>query len=411
MVARPEVLAVIPARGGSKGIPRKNVRDFAGSPLIAFSIAAALQSETVTRVIVSTDDEEIAAVAREYGAEVPFMRPAEYAQDSTLDLPVFAHVLQTLADTEGYHPEVVVQLRPTSPIRPLTMVDDAVRLLLDNPEADSVRGVVPAGQNPHKMWRIDEASGRMMALLQVEGIAEPYNSPRQKLPPVYWQTGHIDAIRPRAILEKNSMSGDVILPLLVDPGFTVDIDTPADWTRYEWQVERGGLEMVWPRQKGRVFPKEVALVIFDFDGVMTDNKVYVDQNGFEMVAANRGDGAGIKMLRRAGIDTMVLSTEVNAVVEARCRKLDTPALQGIEDKGMALKTYFAGHDIDPAKVIYVGNDLNDMPCFPLVGFGVAVADAVPEVRSAADMVLSRNGGDGAVRELCDLILKERAERS
>ena len=411
MVARPEVLAVIPARGGSKGIPRKNVRDFAGFPLIAYSISAALQSETVTRVVVSTDDEEIAAVARKHGAEVPFMRPAEHAQDSTLDLPVFAHVLQTLADTDGYHPDVVVQLRPTSPFRPVTMVDDAVRLLLDNPEADSVRGVVPAGQNPHKMWRIDEASGRMTALLQVEGIDEPYNSPRQKLPPVYWQTGHIDAIRPRAILEKNSMSGDVILPLLIDPAYTVDIDTPADWMRYEWQMEQGGLEMVRPGQKGRVFPGEVDLVIFDFDGVMTDNKVYVDQNGFEMVAANRGDGAGIKMLRRAGIDTMVLSTEVNPVVEARCRKLDTPALQGIEDKGMALKTYFAGHDIDPEKVIYVGNDLNDMPCFPLVGFGVAVADAVPEVRSAADMVLSRNGGDGAVRELCDLILKERAERS
>ncbi len=117
------------------------------------------------------------------------------------------------------------------------------------------------------------------------------------------------------------------------------------------------------------------------------------------------------MLRRAGIETMVLSTEVNPVVEARCRKLNTPALQGIEDKGTALKTYFADHDVDPAKVIYVGNDLNDMPCFPLVGFGVAVADAVPEVRSAADMVLSRNGGDGAVRELCELILKKKAERS
>jgi YrbI family 3-deoxy-D-manno-octulosonate 8-phosphate phosphatase len=411
MVARPEVLAIIPARGGSKGIPRKNICDFAGYPLIAYSIAAGLQAETVTRVVVSTDDEEIADVAREYGANVPFMRPAEHAQDSTLDLPVFAHVLRTLAEIEDYHPDVVIQLRPTSPIRPLTMVDDAVRLLLDNPEADSVRGVVPAGQNPHKMWRIDEASGTMNALLQVEGIDEPYNSPRQKLPPVYWQTGHIDVIRPRAILEKDSMSGDVVLPLLIDPSFTVDIDNPADWTRYEWQVERGGLEMVWPDQKGRTFPKDVKLVIFDFDGVMTDNKVYVDQNGFEMVVANRGDGAGIKMLRRAGIETMVLSTEVNPVVEARCRKLNTPALQGIDDKGSALKAYFADHDVDPAKVIYVGNDLNDMPCFPLVGLGVAVADAVSEVRTAADMVLSRNGGDGAVRELCELILKNRAERS
>jgi N-acylneuraminate cytidylyltransferase len=411
MVARAEVLAVIPARGGSKGIPRKNIRNFSGYPLIAYSIAAALQSETVTRVIVSTDDEEIAAVARQYGAEVPFMRPAEHAQDSTLDLPVFAHVLRTLAEMENYHPDVVVQLRPTSPFRPLTMVDDAVRLLLDNPEADSVRGVVPAGQNPHKMWRIDQASGRMVALLQVEGIDEPYNSPRQKLPPVYWQTGHIDAIRPRAILEKNSMSGAVILPLLIDPAYTVDIDTPADWMHYEWQMERGGLEMVRPAQKRRAFPGDVELVIFDFDGVMTDNKVYVDQDGFEMVAADRGDGAGIKLLRRSGIDTMVLSTEVNPVVAARCRKLDMPVLQGIEDKGTALKNYFTDHDIDPAHVIYVGNDLNDMPCFPLVGFGVAVADAVPEVRSAADLVLSRNGGNGAVRELCELILKKKAERS
>ena len=411
MVARAEVLAVIPARGGSKGIPHKNIREFAGSPLIAYSIAAALQAETVTRVVVSTDDEEIAAVARKYGAEVPFMRPAEHAQDNTLDLPVFVHVLQTLAETEGYHPDVVVQLRPTSPFRPLTMVDDAVRLLLDNPEADSVRGVVPAGQNPHKMWRIDKASGRMTALLQVAGIDEPYNSPRQALPPVYWQTGHIDAIRTRAILEKNSMSGDVILPLLIDPAYTVDIDTPADWMRYEWQMERGGLEMVRPVKTGRVFPSDVELVIFDFDGVMTDNKVYVDQDGFEMVTADRGDGAGIKLLRRAGIDTMVLSTEVNPVVEARCRKLDTPVLQGIEDKGTALTQYLTEHDVAPAKVIYVGNDLNDMPCFPLVGFGVAVADAVCEVRSAADMVLSRNGGNGAVRELCDLILKKKAERS
>lgn len=411
MVKRSEVLAVIPARGGSKGIPRKNIRDFAGYPLIAYSVAAGLQAETVTRVMVSTDDAEIADVAREYGAEVPFMRPQELAQDSTLDLPVFEHVLQTLAEKEGYHPDVVVQLRPTSPIRPLTLVDDAVRLLLENPEAGSVRGVVPAGQNPHKMWRIDSQSGRMQPLLQVEGITEPYNAPRQKLPPVYWQTGHIDAIRPQAILEMHSMSGDVILPLLIDSSFTVDIDTPADWMRYEWQVQRGGLKMVWPGRAGRTFPNRVDLVVFDFDGVMTDNRVWVNQDGFELVAANRGDGAGIKMLRRAGIKAMVLSTEENPVVAARCNKLEIPALQGIEDKGTAIQTYLAEHDIDPLKVIYVGNDLNDMPCFPLVGFGVSVADAVPEVKAAADLVLSRNGGDGAVRELCEMILQERAERS
>jgi redox-sensitive bicupin YhaK (pirin superfamily) len=155
-----EVLAIIPARGGSKGIPGKNIRDFAGHPLLTYSIAAGLQAELVTRVIVSTDSEAIAEVARRYGAETPFLRPAEFAQDNTLDLPVFQHALTWLAENEGYRPDIVVQLRPTSPVRPANLVDQAVRLLADHPEADSVRGVVPAGENPHKMWRIDP-QGRM----------------------------------------------------------------------------------------------------------------------------------------------------------------------------------------------------------------------------------------------------------
>ncbi|MGE5462296.1 MAG: cytidylyltransferase domain-containing protein, partial [Syntrophothermus sp.] len=204
-----EILALIPARGGSKGIPRKNIRNFAGYPLIAWSIAAARQSELVTRVIVSTDDAEIASVAREGGAETPFLRPAELAQDQTTDLPVFEHALQWLEENEGYRPEIVVQLRPTSPIRPKGMIDNAIRLLLAHVDADSVRGVVPAGQNPFKMWRFSGADQPLTPLLEVPGIAEPYNAPRQILPPVYWQTGHIDAIRASTIRDKKSLTGNV----------------------------------------------------------------------------------------------------------------------------------------------------------------------------------------------------------
>src|SRR5512141_50893 len=181
---KPEVLALIPARGGSKGIPRKNIRPFAGYPLIAWSIAAAKQSSFVTRLIVSTDDPEIAAVARECGAETPFLRPSELAQDNTTDLPVFEQALAWLEENEGYQPEVLVQLRPTSPIRPRDCVDNAVKILLAHADADCVRGVVPAGQNPHKMWRFAGEGQPMKPLLQVEGIAEPYNAPRQILPPV-----------------------------------------------------------------------------------------------------------------------------------------------------------------------------------------------------------------------------------
>ncbi len=405
MVNNTEVLAIIPARGGSKGIPRKNIRNFAGHPLIAYSIAAALQSQRVTRVIVSTDDAEIADVARAYGAEVPFLRPAELAQDSTLDLPVFQHALAWLTANEAYAPDVVVQLRPTSPIRPLGLVDEAVRILLEHPEADSVRGVVPAGQNPHKMWRIDLQTGQMKNLLDVPGVPEPYNAPRQLLPPVYWQTGHIDVIRPMTILEKNSMSGDVILPVMIDPRYTVDIDSLSDWARAEWLVYHGGLEMVHPGRVRRPLPEQVALVVFDFDGVLTDNRVWVDADGHEFVAAYRSDSLGIQALHRAGIRTLVLSTEKDGAVAARCRKMGVPVLQGVDDKAARLTQYLNEQGLDARAVVFVGNDINDLVCFDLVGCAVAVADAQPEVLRRADLILTRPGGHGAVRELCDLLLR------
>ncbi|KKU88097.1 MAG: hypothetical protein UY16_C0013G0007 [Candidatus Gottesmanbacteria bacterium GW2011_GWA2_47_9] len=245
MVTHMEVLAIIPARGGSKSIPRKNIKLFHGIPLIAWSIAAAKQSKLVTRVIVSTEDEQIAAVARKFGVETPFLRPAKFAKDNTTDLPVFIHALQWLDKHEGYRPDVVVQLRPTSPIRPTGLVDKAIKILLAHPRADSVRGVVPAGQNPHKMWRLTGEHSPMKNLLDVEGIDEPYNAPRQLLPPIYWQTGHIDAIRPKTILT-GSMSGKNIYPLVIDPRFSVDLDTGFDWVCAEWLVDHSKLSMVRP---------------------------------------------------------------------------------------------------------------------------------------------------------------------
>jgi N-acylneuraminate cytidylyltransferase len=232
-----EVLALIPARGGSKSIPRKNIRPFAGHPLLAYSIAAALAAETVTRLIVSTDDAEIAAVARQYGAEVPFLRPVELAQDDTPDLPVFQHALRWLEENEGYRPEIVVQLRPTSPLRRVHHIDQAVYRLLERPEADSVRSVCVPFQNPYKMWRIGP-DGFMRPLIETD-LHEPYNLPRQALPEVYWQTGYVDAAWVDTILVKNSMTGTFILPLIIDPGEWIDIDTPDDWRRAERLLESG----------------------------------------------------------------------------------------------------------------------------------------------------------------------------
>lgn len=222
----PKVLALIPARGGSKGLPGKNLRQLAGHPLIAYSIAAGLQAKMVDKVICSTDSHSTAKIAQQYGAEVPFLRPNEIAQDLSPDIDFFQHAIAKLSET-GYRPDIIVQLRPSDPIREPGLVDKAVQLLIDNPDAHSVRTITRTSHSPYKMWTINK-SGNLSPLLKIEGIPEPFNLPRQQLPDVWWHIGVLDAIRTDIVTEKNSLSGTVILPLKVDSETSIDIDSLDD---------------------------------------------------------------------------------------------------------------------------------------------------------------------------------------
>lgn len=220
------VLALIPARGGSKGIPRKNVIEVAGKPLIAWSILQARSSSRISRVVVSTDDADIASVAERWGAEVPFMRPAEFAEDLSPDIDVFRHALDFLAHAEGYAPDMVVHLRPTGPVRDVEDIDAAVGLLAGRPDADAVRSVSLVHQTPYKMWRLQD-DGTMQPLLRLPDLPDCQSRPRQLLPLVYWQNGYVDVLRPRAVLEKGSMWGDRVLPFIVDR-VPLELDYPED---------------------------------------------------------------------------------------------------------------------------------------------------------------------------------------
>lgn len=231
-----EVLAVIPARAGSKSVPHKNIRVIGGKPMLAHSIDHAKKSKYITRVIVSTDSEEYADIAREYGAEVPFLRPAEYATDTALDYDVFHHALTWLKEQEGYEADVVVQLRPTYPIRNIEDIDRMIELLQENPQADSVRSMSKATEIPYKMWLVksdshspnrDGSMGEVRPL--IETIPECFNMPRQELPTVYYQNACIDVFRPKVVLEKHSMSGDVIFGYEMKENY--DIDTEEDFLR------------------------------------------------------------------------------------------------------------------------------------------------------------------------------------
>lgn len=403
-VDQPEVLAIIPARGGSKSIPRKNIRLLGGAPLLSYSIAAARQARQVTRVIISTDDPEFADIARAWGAEAPFLRPAELAGDTSRDLDAFQHALGWLAEHEGYHPEMVVQLRPTTPLRPPDLIDRAIDLLRADPSADSVRGVVEAKQNPYKMWRIPaDGDGAMQPLIDTD-LDEPFNMPRQELPTSYWQTGHIDVIRPHVITEQYSMSGQRILPLVLDADYAIDIDNLLDWDRAEWMLQRLKLPFVRPVRIDQLL-SDIRLLVLDFDGTLTDDRVWVAQDGTEMVAAHRGDGLGIGMVRAHGVEVIVMSREANPVVLARCRKLGIEAVQGVLDKATLLRQLVDARGLDWPQVAYVGNDVNDLEAMALVGCPVAVNDAHPRVLATARLTLTRCGGCGAVRELCDQILE------
>jgi N-acylneuraminate cytidylyltransferase len=407
-VKQVKVLALVQARGSSKGLPNKNLVPLQGHPLVAYSVASALSAIRVTRTIVSTDSEAIAEAARAYGAETPFRRPVSIAGDDTLDLPVFEHALEWLWQHEQFRPQVVVQLRPTTPLRPRGLIDRAVSLLESDRQADCVRGVTNPKQNPYKMWR-PAANGYMTQLLE-SNLLESYNLPRQKLPVVLWQTGHVDVIWTRTILEQHSLTGRRVKPINVDPRYCIDIDSVEDLEAADRALAKDTLDIDTPKIVGALsqrvkLPAVIDLVVFDFDGVFTDNRVLISSDGSESVICDRGDGHGISRLLRHGIPLVVLSTETNPVVSARCRKLGLECVQGVNDKLAALRRLVHDRGAALSNTIYVGNDINDLSCLKAVGCAVVPDDAHAEVRAHAHIVLACAGGRGAVRELCDAILK------
>ena len=222
------ITAVITARGGSKGLPGKNVKKINGIPLIAYSIKHCLNSKLIDRTIVSTDCSKILAISKKFGAECPFIRPSNLAQDDSLDLDVFRHYLDW--ELERYKcSDLIVHIRPTSPLRSKNLIDECIERILDNPEADSLRTVTLADKTPYKMWKID--SKYLKPILKLNNIKEPYNQPRQSLPDVFIQTATVDIFRPRCIYKYNSMNGKKIIPFKIDRTMAIDIDNIDDFKK------------------------------------------------------------------------------------------------------------------------------------------------------------------------------------
>lgn len=217
-----KILAIIPARGGSQGVPRKNIKILAGRPLIAYTINAALESKHHPRVVVSTDDERIAEIAREIGAEVPFMRPSHLAQNDTPMLPVLQHTIEHLKK-DGYNPDIIAVLQPTSPLRTSEHIDQAISILVST-GADSVVSLCEAEHSPYWMKKIDRA-GRVTPFLDIE---KEYNR-RQELPKVYRLNGAIFITHPNIIMNEGRLLGDDTRAYIMELEDSIDIDTEFDF--------------------------------------------------------------------------------------------------------------------------------------------------------------------------------------
>lgn len=226
-----KILAVIPARGGSKGISGKNIKPLLGKPLIAYTIEEALKVKEIDKVIVSTDYPEIAEVAKQYGAEVPFLRPAEISQDLSTDVEFLLHALDWLKENENYEPDIVLRLPPTSPLREARHIREGIQKLISTPEADAARPICEAPKHPYKMWKISSDDQWLEPFLPKEftGLEEPHNLPRQLFPKVYIHTGAMDVIWTKTLRELKSTSGKKLAYFFMTPEDSINIDHPIDF--------------------------------------------------------------------------------------------------------------------------------------------------------------------------------------
>ncbi|MBB1257944.1 cytidylyltransferase domain-containing protein [Streptomyces alkaliterrae] len=399
----PTVLAVIPARGGSKGVPAKNLAPVGGVPLVARAVRECLAARHVTAVVVSTDDDGIAEAARTAGAEV-VERPTVLSGDTATSESAVLHAMDVYEARYETEVDVVLLVQCTSPFLTADEIGRVAGAVAED-GADSALTVAPFHGF---LWRTGDGGGDFEVNGDIAGGSgahgvnhdKAHRPRRQDRPQDLLETGAAYAMAApgfRAAGHRFFGRTDLIT---TDPARVLEVDDPHDLARAR------ALAPLLDAAPSAALPArdEIEAVVLDFDGTQTDDRVLIDSDGRELVAVHRGDGLGIAALRRAELKLLILSTEENPVVAARARKLRLPVLHGVDRKDLALKQWCEEQGVSPERVLYVGNDVNDLPCFDLVGWPVAVAGAHDVVRAAARAVTTTEGGYGAIREIASWLL-------
>lgn len=382
-----KAIAVVPARGGSRGLPGKNVKPLNGIPLIGRAVLAAAGAEYISDVYVSSDSDEILEVSTRYGAHA-ILRPDDISGPTASSESALIHALRHVAETDGAMPDVIVFLQCTSPFTTSAHIDAIVGELIEQ----NAISAFAATEDHGFIWQIAEDGSAV-------GITHDETKPRQRrqdMTPRYRETGAVYAVRvPEFLKTQNRFCGRTILvPVDMPP---VEIDTPADWEIAEAFARLHDPLMTVPAQK-------IKALVTDFDGVHTDDLVIVHQDGTESVRCSRSDGMGIEALKKRGLRLLILSREQNPVVKARANKLHMEVQHHVHNKLPALDAWRIEHNLDWSEIAYVGNDLNDLECMRACGMSFAPSDAHRDVLGIAGVKLTKQGGQGALRELSEYMI-------
>lgn len=380
------VIVFIPVRGGSKGILDKNIKLIAGKPLICYSIDAALKAEIVNKIIISTDSQKIKQVVYTYYGNINtkieiFDRSIETATDTATT----ESAMLDFAKRYDSKFEDIILVQATSPLIESIHIDEAYNQYLK----ESLGGLLSVVRQKRFVW--DETAPLNY---------EPSNRPRrQDFKGLLIENGALYITSKKKLQQSNCRISEPYGTYVMPDSSYYEIDEPEDWVIVEALLHKKNKTEV----KNKL-PTKIEAIVFDFDGVFTDNKVIVFEDGKEAVICSRGDGMGIEQLKKQGIPIWVLSKEKNPVLLARCKKLGIACEYGIENKLQRLEEQIAERKLNMENIIYVGNDINDIECLSEVGCPIVVQDAHLEAKKHAKIILQNKGGDGAIRELTDLIL-------
>lgn len=386
------IVAIIPARGGSKGIENKNIYPLLNKPLLAYTIEQSLASSLINHTFVTTNDPKIAAIASHYKAEI-IPRPEEISTDKSTTVEAILHAIKYLKEEKQLDPVIIVLLQPTSPLRKADDIDNAIKAFINN-SYDSLFSATTL--DDLTIW---EKNGD-----QLRSVNFDYKNRtgRQDRAPQLIENGSIYIVKAESVMNSKNITCGKIGVYNMEFWQTWELDTLDEVD----VIEHFLLKNRYKLQSERV-PEihNIELIAFDFDGVFTNNKAILFDNGHEGVIINRADGLGISKLKELKIPMLIITTETNPVVKYRSEKLNIELISAATNKKESLLKYAQSRKIDLSKIIYVGNDINDLEVMSIVGYPCCPSDAHPSVKNISKIILQSKGGEGIARELYDLIIR------